>query len=100
MAQLHLIQNPISIEQFDHQFKLLANADDHFLFINDAVFCLLSQKFRAGLPSKEFLLTQCYALQTQCEARNLSHKLIDILQLIDYKDFVVHCQNSNKVISW
>jgi len=100
MAQLHLIQNPIKADTFIQKYKLLAGDKDNYLFLNDALWSLLDKAFLEGPKSSLFKQQCCYALKEQCDARNMTHRLAQSVTLIEYGDFVILCQESDKVVSW
>ncbi len=99
MAQLHLIQNPISPEQMTKNLGRFASKGDSWLFLNDATLCLVGDSIK--LAEHDIVsAANCYALKSHCDARNITHLIRDKLVLIDYATFVTLCESHQKVITW
>ena len=66
----------------------LITANDLVVMLEDGVYLALSE------------ISQGYAIRADVEARGLSSRLPDQVQLIDYGEFVRLCTQADKVCAW
>ena len=66
----------------------LITANDLVVMLEDGVYLALSE------------ISQGYAIRADVEARGLSSRLPDQVQLIDYREFVRLCTQADKVCAW
>ncbi|MBQ76358.1 MAG: sulfurtransferase complex subunit TusB [Gammaproteobacteria bacterium] len=71
----------------------LVQEQDHVLFIEDGVYCLLD-------GSLKLASSNIHVLQPDADTRGLSGRISPEIQRADYKDFVQLCCDADSVCNW
>jgi sulfur relay protein TusB/DsrH len=96
MANLHLIQYPIPLKDFQKQAQRYAMDDDDFLFLGDSVFQLTNEWLNVLSYKKQHF----YAINVDIEVRKWHHQCPKIVNIIHFDDFATLTLQATKVLAW
>ena len=97
MSKLHLISQPIDLEQFKIDLNRMITADDEMLFIGDGVINLMDENITTLINQATI---QFYGLASDCLCRGIDQLLNKSMTQISDQLMVELTIKHQQIISW
>ncbi len=97
MSKLHLISQPVILEQFKVDLSRMITAGDEILFIGDSVLSLMDNNIIALIKQTNIL---CYALAADCLCRGIDQLLTQSINQVSEHLMVELTVKHQQIISW